>query len=279
MKGTVVRLTIFCIGLVFTSLVVAGIAHAQLDLKGAVAIWLFDEGKGDKVTDASGNGNDGKLVHDPKWGEGKFGDALEFDGDADYVEINVPVVVETEDFTLGCWVNPGKTQNQWANILSSHNNDPQPPLNCRGMSIEQNGGAANQFYFIAGSAPGGCWVGQGVLTQLERGEWQHFVIVRKDGNLTHYLNGEVSGEAAVPQALAVSTDNFRIANWSRGDAEHREFKGAVDEAFVFSRALSQDEITSVMNDGIAEILAVSPVDKAFTTTWGKLKSANRRRGS
>ena len=62
-------------------------------------------------------------------------------------------------------------------------------------------------------------------------------------------------------------------------AEHREFKGAVDEAFVFSRALSQDEITSVMNDGIAEILAVSPVDKAFTTTWGKLKSANRRRGS
>jgi hypothetical protein len=28
------------------------------------------------------------------------------------------VVVETEDFTLGCWVNPGKSQKQWANILS-----------------------------------------------------------------------------------------------------------------------------------------------------------------
>jgi hypothetical protein len=278
MKSTVVRLTIFCMGLVFTSLVLAGRTHAQLDLKGAVAIWLFDEGRGDKVTDASGNGNDGEVVHDPKWVEGKFGEGLDFDGDADYVEINVPVVVETEDFTLGCWVNPGKSQKQWANILSSHNNDPQPPLNCRGMSIEQNSDAANQFYFIAGSAPGGCWVGQGVVTQLKHGEWQHFVVVRKDDKLTHYLNGEVTGEGAIPQELAVSTDNFRIANWSRGDKEHREFKGVVDEVFVFSRALSQDEITTAMKEGFAEILPVSPVDKALTTTWGTLKWANRRRG-
>jgi phosphosulfolactate phosphohydrolase-like enzyme len=52
----------------------------------------------------------------------------------------------------------------------------------------------------------------------------------------------------------------------------------VDEAIVFSRALSQDEITTAMKEGFAEILPVSPVDKALTTTWGTLKWANRRRG-
>ena len=276
MKSTFVRLTIFCIGLVIISLVLTGRTDAQLDLKGAVAVWLFDEGKGDKVADASGNGNDGELVHNPKWVEGKFGDALDFDGVADYVEINVPVVVETEDFTMGLWVNPGETQKQWANILSSHGGDPGPPVNCEGMSIEQNSDSPNLFYFIGGGAPRQCWLGQAAKTQLETGVWQHFVVVRKDGKLTHYLNGEVSAEVGLPQELAVATDNFRIANWSRHG--NREFQGMVDEAIVFSRALSQDEVTTAMKEGFAEILPVSPVDKALTTTWGTLKWTNRRRG-
>ncbi len=275
MKSTSVGLTVFCVGLAAINLVLTGKSDAQLDIEGAVAIWLFDEGRGDKVADASGNGNDGEFVNNPEWVEGKFGDALDFDGIVDYVQINVPVVVETDDFTMGCWVNPGKVQKQWANILSSHGGDPGPPINCEGMSFEQNSDTPNRFYFIGGGAPRQCWLGQAAQTQLKSGVWQHFVVVRKDGKLTHYLDGEVSAEVGLPQDLAVATDRFRIANWSRHG--NREFQGKVDEAMVFSRALSHDEITTAMNEGIAEILPVSPVDKALTTTWGTLKWMNRRR--
>ena len=80
MKSTSVRLTVFCIGLAAIILVLTGKSDAQLDVEGAVAIWLFDEGRGDKVSDASGNGNDGEFVNNPEWVEGKFGDALDFDG-------------------------------------------------------------------------------------------------------------------------------------------------------------------------------------------------------
>ena len=48
-------------------------------------------------------------------------------------------------------------------------------------------------------------------------------------------------------------------------------RGKLDEAMIFSRALSQDEISTAMNDGIADLLPVSPVDKALTTTWGDIK--------
>ena len=276
MKNTSVKLTVFCIGLAAISSVFTGRTDAQLDIEGAVAVWLFDEGKGDKVADATGNGNDGEFVNNPEWVEGKFGDALDFDGIVDYVQINVPVVVETDDFTMGCWVNPGKVQKQWANILSSHGSDPGPPENCRGMSIEQVSDSANLFYFIAGGGENGCWLGQAAQTQLAAGVWQHFVVVREDGKLTHYLNGEVSAEVGLPQDLAVATDNFRIANWSRHG--NREFQGKVDEAMIFSRALSQDEISTAMKDGIAELLPVSPVDKALTTTWGTIKWSHRRSG-
>ena len=43
-----------------------------------VAIWLFDEGKGDTVKDASGNGHDGTIVGEVEWGEGQFGGGLNF---------------------------------------------------------------------------------------------------------------------------------------------------------------------------------------------------------
>ena len=42
------RLTVFCVGLAAIILVLTGKSDAQLDVEGAVAIWLFDEGRGDK---------------------------------------------------------------------------------------------------------------------------------------------------------------------------------------------------------------------------------------
>ena len=90
----------------------------------------------------------------------------------------------------------GETQSQWANILSSHGGDPGPPVNCRGMSIEQISDSTNLFSLVAGGAPRQCWLGQATQTQLETGVWQHFVIVRQGAALIHYLNGEVSAEGS-----------------------------------------------------------------------------------
>ena len=52
--------------------------------KDLVAAWTFDEGAGDKVKDASGHGHDG-VISGAKWVKGKFGAALEFNGDGDQV--------------------------------------------------------------------------------------------------------------------------------------------------------------------------------------------------
>ncbi|MBC8235272.1 hypothetical protein H8E77_37480, partial [bacterium] len=117
-------LSCLCISLVFTLLVLT--SYAQVDMTGVVAIWLLDEGTGDRVTDASGNANDGGFASgEPQWVDGKFGKALSFDGVDDWVEMDAPVVVDTVDFTMGCWANPGETQKTWTNILSSHQEPPR----------------------------------------------------------------------------------------------------------------------------------------------------------
>ena len=54
-----------------------GIISASAD---AIGVWLFDEGAGEIVKDVSGNGHHGEIVGEVAWSEGKFDNALEFDG-------------------------------------------------------------------------------------------------------------------------------------------------------------------------------------------------------
>ena len=77
MKGRLVwigMVVLFIAGMLTAS------SDAALDPKTIVGIWKFDEGKGVTTKDSSGNENDGALMNKPKWVDGKFGKALEFDG-------------------------------------------------------------------------------------------------------------------------------------------------------------------------------------------------------
>jgi hypothetical protein len=242
-------------------------ARTAVDSSDAVAIWLFDESDGAAVLDATDNGNSGEFVNDVQRADGQFGGALSFDGDTAYVEMNNPVVVDTADFSMGCWVMPAATQKAFANILSSHEEPPQ-----RGMSFEQDNQETNLHYLIGGD--GAVWMGWvtgNLKTQLEGDVWQHFVAVREGTTLTHYLNGEPNGDSDVGgETLKAATSNFRIGNWVLGA---REWSGVIDEAFIFNRALQGDEIRTAMADGIAGGVDVSPVG-SMATTWATIKARN-----
>jgi len=181
----------------------------------AMGLWPLDEGRGETVSDHSGNGNDGHLVGSPTWSELEGATALRLDGEDDCVETGAPLTVPSTDLTIGCWVRPAGTQRPWANLLSSHNNGVGGAY--RGFSIEQAGEATNRYYLIGGV--GDRWVGTGITTQLQADIWQHLVIVRRGARLTHYLDGKVTAEGDVgDEAFAQATDGFRIGNWARGQA-------------------------------------------------------------
>jgi len=192
MKNTIVKSTFFCAVLISAVLVLflAGISNAQVNMNDVLAIWTFDEGNGDRVTDVSGKGNNGSFIDSPQWVEGVFGKALSFDGDNDSVVMDTPVVTDRGivDFTMGCWVNPGDTQKYgWPNLLSCHNNGVGGLL--RGVSIEQAGQTANNLYMIGGIAEAN-WILLNVATQLTANKWQHFVVMRQGTTVRHYLDGK-----------------------------------------------------------------------------------------
>ena len=82
------------------------ISDAKLDPDTYIGIWKFDEGKGDTAKDASDNGHDGTLMSNPKWVEGKFGDALEFDG-TNYIDMGQAESLQFHgNVTILFWAKP-----------------------------------------------------------------------------------------------------------------------------------------------------------------------------
>ena len=70
-----------------------------------VALWHFDEGTGTTAYDASTNGNDG-VVSNATWTtDGRFGSALVFDGENDYVKVPDHASLDlTGEVTVEAWV-------------------------------------------------------------------------------------------------------------------------------------------------------------------------------
>jgi hypothetical protein len=70
-----------------------------------VALWHFDEGAGTTTADASGNGNDGTINGATWTNDGKFGSALQFDGDNDFVRVLDNASLDlTEEVTVEAWI-------------------------------------------------------------------------------------------------------------------------------------------------------------------------------
>ena len=87
------------------SFVVLCTCEALAAPQGLVAHYPFDEGSGTAVRDVSGNGNHG-VLHGARYVEVEKGYALEFDGDADHVEIAASESLKLPDaVTVEAWIN------------------------------------------------------------------------------------------------------------------------------------------------------------------------------
>ena len=93
-------------------------AIAKIDPDTVSGLWLFEEGGGDVAVDSSDAGNDGTIVGPKKWQDGKFGKALEFNGNDVYVEVQANDSIILEELTIVAWANlkPSKGA-RWQSII------------------------------------------------------------------------------------------------------------------------------------------------------------------
>ena len=87
--------------------------------------WIFGEGIGTNVEDASGNGNSGRLLGNPlpTWANGVTSGALTFDGSQNYVQSDQAFNQTISAFTIEAWFAATSVYGENPAILSTLGDD------------------------------------------------------------------------------------------------------------------------------------------------------------
>ncbi len=240
-------------------MLMTGIAQAaDPDLE---AYWKFDEGSGNTAFDSSGNGNDGTFVGNPQWVAGKFGGALEFDGD-DYVNCGNGQSLQIQDqITLAFWFNVEAFQNTWEAFMAKSDS---------AYRASRGGGTGNATHLgISGTSTGGGngWFNGTVI--VTGGEWHHYAGTYDGTAGRIYIDGVLDVTSPGTGRINLSASDLYIGENS--GATGRFLHGILDEVRIYSRALTDTEILDVMAGAGAEYPLASlpsPADGALhADTW------------
>jgi len=206
--------------------------------RGLVGYWSFDEGSGSTAYDASGNGNDGTLIHDPKWTAGKSGSALQFDGTDDYVDCgNDESLNITDAITIEAWVKHNSLK--YGALVSKGG---YGGMNPKGPYSMWSFVDIQKVLFEVGN---GTKRNNAARVRYQIGTWEHFVGVYDSPYSLMYKNGVLlSG----PHNTGISSLIINVNHLKIG-GQQDFFNGSIDEVRIYNRALSAEEVRYHYNHG------------------------------
>lgn len=259
--------------IMFISIFTVGVAGAKIDLSHAVGVWLFDDGAGDTAIDSSGNDNHGKFMGKPKWVDGKFGKALEFDGASTILDCGNGQSLDfvgKENLSVSAWAKSNINNISQGMILWK-------ALGCSTWaqygfgvgSIEAVGSPPNKLTFYYRTVNNDTKQIVTDKNDFPPNEWVH-VAGTYDGNeLKLYMNGSLGATQKVTGVPWASTEHVYIGG-DPGCGIRYVWSGALDEVMIFDITLTEDDVKSLMR-GYAGAKAVFGEDK-LATTWADIKS-------
>ena len=223
-----------------------------------VAMWLFDEDHDQIAFDSSGNGHDGEFSKHPIRIPGKFGTALQFDGEGDAVVIpDFGESVPTSEVTIAAWIKLEEIKNHdlFSLVPISRVGHWRPDIIDRFVvHFPWNRPHLNTIHWQFGGEK--IWMHRPSETL---GRWEHWAFVNSTSQnfMKIYRNGfEVAWYKSAGQYSPRAADlhiGGRPRSFIGGDPGDT-FGGIIDEFVVFNVALSDREIIALMG-GIQNTLS------------------------
>lgn len=246
--------------------------ESQVVEDGLISYWSFDAAdvRGDLVKDPVG-GNDGTIAGAPQHVKGKIGEAFEFGGQPDAIDVGSPTngsldFGEEQDFSMMAWIKvdkPPELDGGQSTIISKGDGGGNGRILWKivatqlQVTIANEGGAGPKIDFNS-------------VSDIVDGNWHHVVFVSDRSDTTHiYIDGILDAEAGPSEGTDITTEShlFIGASIRVGNTTRRYFEGLIDEVGIYNRVLTDDEIEHNLN---SEGLAVSP-QKKLAITWGEIK--------
>ena len=242
-------------------------ASAQVLDPDLVLYFDYEEFKGDTVVEKSGRGYDGAINGKiTQSDDGKFGKAALFTATS-FLDLDGPNIdpddIPTEGMSVVAWINVEAISDMA--VFNARAGD------ATWLVHPEARGDGN--YRWLNRSPGGTTIFDIKAGKNEANKWMHYAgtFSRADGLAILYINGKNVGEEKARVGTPIAPDWDSGARVGYNIDDNRPFAGLMDELNVWKRGLTEEEVNSIMNDGIEEFFAVEAQGK-LATTWGRLKS-------
>ena len=208
-----------------------------------IGYWTLDETSGTIAADSSGKGMVGTLMNGLSFNDdsisGQVGNALDLDGNNDYIDLPNGFSDFTKGCTISLWVYPTAVQN-WARFIDFGNGSSSDNI-----WFGREGTTDNLvFECWAGSSNNGRVTAANAVT-LD--EWQMFTVTAdRFGNVRLFKNGQlIQSGTSTPTSVSRTNNYIGRSNWSTDDY----FQGYMDDIQIYNYNLSDAEVLTFYNSG------------------------------
>ena len=232
--------------------------------------WMLGPNYANNHGTFSGSNNHGTLQNGPTTGvAGKIGEALSFNGSAQYVNVPDNNALDPSQITIAAWVKIPVAPTTNGNIVAKGNNS--------GYRLRiSNSGVVVWF-------DRGCTNCLSTTQTVPLNQWTHIAVTGDATGLRIYIDGVLSASNAV----AYGTPNTTSALLVGAETAYNEyFNGTIDDVRVYNRALSVSEVSTLynlgsVNNGLAgywtfdnaNISGATAYDTALPLVTGKIGDA------
>jgi regulation of enolase protein 1 (concanavalin A-like superfamily) len=221
------------------------IADIKITNPDLVGWWMFEEGSGTTSVDFSGYGNDARLAGGARWTDGVVGGGVELVNSGYVVIDGVVNDVKGTNITLSAWIKT--THGAEGNLFAIN---------------DASSGYALLFGIQGGNPYRWDTADQQFPPAVNDNEWHLLTFVRDGGTAYIYVDG------AQRASYASSFSLSNMTRWSIGqewdDSTPSDFYvGKVDDARVYTKALSVDEVKELMRGDMALAWKPNPADGAL----------------
>ena len=229
-----------------------------------VGHYTFDAGNA--IDDSVGISQNGTFVNNATTvTDGTRGEVLSLDGAGDSVQIN-GLFGNPTNITVAAWVNLSAATPDNADVISL--GDSVTLRLDRDDGANPGAGVTGHFY------DGTVWHRVASSQFIAGTGWHHVAYVVDDANDTHtiYIDGVALNSETTTTSVSYTrgTDTF-IGAHGNGNVNY-DFNGLIDDARIYTRALSADEIASIAADNTSDTgnvsITVNPVNDAPVLSGG-----------
>ena len=228
-----------------------------------VGYWAMNEASGNSLTDSSSNSSTGTLTNGPTWSNDSWNTltkqtrnySLDFDGTNDYV----PLVGSLSAGTYNFFTSTLKYSVSIWFQLDDHTADATQVLLANNYTASNKGIQVwydNRDGYATKAIRVNSWAGSSVSTNtasaISDNNWHHLVVTSSGASetLAVYLDGALLAIASLGSVTSTAPNqDLAIGGRVISSSVDSPINGKMKDVAIFNRALSEDAVKSIYNDG------------------------------